>query len=373
MNSLEQLIRKRIATDGPMSFRDFMAAALYEPGMGYYMRDDTEIGAGGDFYTSPHAHPVFGAMLARQAEECWELMGKPREFKVLEAGSGRGFLALDMLDYLKGRDLYERISYLIVELNPGLEARQRDLLKGHLNIVSWHRDMESAGQVRGIILTNELLDALSVHLVVMQEELREIYVALAGESLIETPGPLSDPAVGEYLKVFGAELVEGMRSEVHLAMKDWLSEAAEALVEGFLLTIDYGLPADQYYSVDRPQGTLLCYHRHRAHEDFLINPGSQDITAHVNFSALKRWGESLGLSTLGFTRQGPYLVSLGIDEVITEWYAESGGPGRDLSKIQNLIMAGTMGDTHKVMLQCTEGLEGAAPRGFKLKNQLASL
>ncbi len=383
MNELEGIIRKRIKDGGPMNFSRFMATALYEPKLGYYMRDDLEIGVKGDFYTSPHLHPAFGAMIARQAQECWEAMGQPDEFSIVEAGSGRGFLALDLMDYLSGKPLYSRLSYRIIELNPALLKKQRELLRGHKDKVSWHERLEQAAPVRGMIVTNELLDALPVHLFVKlaqsdePNELSEIYIALRGGVLVEEPGPLSTPRIKEYLNEFGVKygdsMGDGMRSEVHLAMKDWLKEASSALEEGFLLTIDYGFPSNQYYSQDRPQGTLLCYHNHTANEDFLSRIGEQDITAHVNFSALKHWGEELGLVPLGFTRQGPYLVSLGLDEVVTEMYTDGKGLGRDLPKIQSLIMGGTMGDTHKVMLQCTGKYSGLKPRGFTLKNQLESL
>ena len=155
MNPLELKIRERIAAEGPMNFSEFMAAALYEPGLGYYMRNDLEIGAKGDFYTSPHLHPAFGAMIARQAEECWEVMGRPAEFQIIEAGSGRGFLALDMLDYLKGRELYTRLSYRIVELNSSLAHRQADLLEEHKDKITWHCSLDEAGPVKGMVITNE--------------------------------------------------------------------------------------------------------------------------------------------------------------------------------------------------------------------------
>ncbi len=366
-----------------MNFSQFMATALYEPEHGYYMRDDLEIGVKGDFYTSPHLHPAFGAMIAHQAQECWEAMGRPEEFSIVEAGSGRGFLALDLMDYLSDKPLYSKLSYRIIELNPALQKRQRELLGEHKDKTSWHERLEETAPVRGMIVTNELLDALPVHLFVKLGQpdgpngLSEIYIALRGDMLVEEPGPLSTPRIVEYLNEFGVEygdsMGDGMRSEVHLAMKDWLKEASGALEEGFVLTIDYGFPASQYYSPDRPQGTLLCYHNHTVNEDFLSRIGEQDLTAHVNFSALKHWGEELGLVPLGFTRQGPYLVSLGLDVVVTEMYTDGKGLGRDLPKIQNLIMGGTMGDTHKVMLQCTGKYAGLKPRGFKLKNQLESL
>lgn len=372
MNELEKLIRERIRNEGPMTFETFMEEALYHPGLGYYTSSDTEIGRSGDFYTSPHLHPVFGAMLGRQAEEMWEIMGSPAKFTIVEPGGGRGWLARDILDYLKGKPLYGCLSYTLAELNHALKERQGELLKEHAQKVGWVRKFGDIEPINGLILTNELLDAFPVHIVEMRENLREIYVTLDGERLSESPGELSTTAIGEYFKEFGITLPENYRTEVNLRMRNWFDEAAGILKEGFILTIDYGYPSDELYSPERDRGTLLCYHRHQVNEDPLQRIGEQDITAHINFSALKKWGEALGLRNIGFTRQGPYLVALGIDEALSELMESSTGYRSELSKVKGLIMPGGMGDSHKIFIHY-RGEGTPVLKGFSIKNHVEML
>jgi SAM-dependent MidA family methyltransferase len=309
-------------------------------------------------------------MLGRQMEEMWEKMGRPPAFHVVEAGGGRGYLAMDMLDYLKGREIYGRLAYTLVELNPVMAERQKALLAGHGERVRWARGLGELTGVRGCVLSNELLDAFPVHLVEMREGPVEVYVSVKDGAFVEETAPPSTGEITAYLGEFSASLPPGYRTEVNLRMRGWLREVSEALSEGFLLTIDYGYPAWEYYSEERTRGTLLCYRGHQVSEDPYRDVGRQDITAHVNFSALKRWGEEEGLSPVGFCRQGVYLVSLGIDEVLA-----GGGPGEtgfDTAKVKGLIMPGTMGETHRVMIQYRGELRPGL-RGFEMKNQLSSL
>lgn len=373
MDRLEHLIRERILSRGSLSFHDFMAMALYEPGLGYYVRTGTEIGKGGDFYTSPHAHPVFGAMIARQAHECWELMGRPTEFDIVEFGGGRGWLARDVLDYLRGKDFYNAVRYSLVELNPSMAQRQRSLLSEHEGIVSWVDSASQSGPARGIVLSNELIDAMPVHLVEFDGRWHEIFVAIDDEDkLCERREDLSSPEIADYIGQYISDVKAGYRTEVNLDARMWLTEAASILEKGFILTVDYGYPAPSYYDEERRQGTLLCYSSHTTNEDFLCNVGTQDITSHVNFTDLKIQGEALGLTSVGFARQGVYLVSLGIDEVVSELYGNSPQLGRQSHMIQQLIMPGTMGDTHKVLVQC-KGVAAHQLKGFMIKNELHKL
>lgn len=376
MSELEDLIKDRIKAKGPMTFESFMAMALYHPGLGYYASPGTEIGRAGDFYTSPHLHPIFGAMLGRQAEEMWEVMGKPSEFTIVEAGGGRGWLARDLLDHLRGRDICDSLSYVMVELNPEMKERQATLLKDHAATVEWADALETIKPITGLILTNELFDAMPVHLIEQTDGgLMEIYVSLDGDTLVESPGAPSSPSIEAHLKEFGISLPARYRTEVNLRMKEWLEAAASVLENGFLLTIDYGYPARELYMEERDRGTLLCYHRHEVNENPLINIGEQDITAHINFSAMKRWGDELGLKSLGFTRQGPYLVSLGIDEMLEELLTSSPDYQSEINKVKGLIMPGAMGDTHKVLVQYKGNIapEKISLRGFKMRNEAGSL
>jgi SAM-dependent MidA family methyltransferase len=369
MNELEKIIRDRITVNGPISFREFMETALYEPGLGYYTREETEIGREGDFYTSPHAHRVFGAMLGRQAIECWELMGRPEVFDIVEYGAGRGWLCRDMLDYLMTKEIYESVRYTIVELNPVMAEKQKELMGEHSNKLTWAIKTNDINQIKGLMLSNELIDALPVHLMEKGSSgWWEVHIALEGDRLVETLQPPGFEELRSYLNEYASGRPEGYRTEVNLKARDWLRQTSGMLQDGFVLTIDYGYPASDYYDEERRRGTLLCYQEHDTTEDYLANIGQQDITAHVNFTDLSRQGEALGLRTLGYARQGIYLVSLGIDEAIVELYGESPDMGREAQMVHNLIMPGTMGDTHKVLIQY-KGNGTPDLRGFKMKNE----
>lgn len=373
MNKLEQIIASRIQAKGPMPFSEFMAEALYQPGMGYYASPNTEIGRAGDFYTSPHLSPVFGALLARQMDEMWHIMGKPSAFTIVEPGGGRGYLSLDMLRHLQDRDLWDDLHYIIIEINPALKERQKTLLKDFEGKVMWASSPEELHAFRGVVLSNELLDALPVHLVeITSKGLEEVFVGLSHGRFREQLGPPSTQALNDYLEEFGIELPKGYRTEINLAIKDWIRQYAEKLIEGFVITIDYGYPAWDYYGEERSRGTLLCYYKHETNEDPFKNVGEQDITAHVNFSSVKKWGEEYNLRTLGFVRQGPFLVSLGLDEVLTEFMKHPPPGGFDPLNVKGLIMPGTIGETHKVLIQHKDN---GAPqlKGFAMKNELFKL
>ena len=364
-----------------MSFETFMDMALYFPGLGYYAKETTKIGRSGDFYTGPHLHPIFGAMIGRQMEEIWALMGRPDLFRVIEMGAGMGYGARDMLDYLKrssvgsrqskGKETcFEHLLYTIVELNPAIKAKQQELLSHSRGKVNWVSDLKEIGTVRGCFLSNELLDAFPVRLVRMDKKLMEIAVAAEGDEFVEVMVPCGE-FVREYFRELDIELPEGYRTEVNFRLKDWIRNVSAALSEGFVITIDYGYPAWDYYSEERNRGTLLGYYQHQVIEDPYRNVGEQDLTAHVNFSSAKKWGEEFGLRTVGFGPQGSYLVSLGIDEVITELYGDSPDTF-ETAKIKGLIFPQGMGESHKVMIQYKGDTEPEL-RGFALRNQIGKL
>lgn len=382
MNTLKQKIKEKICLEGPINFETFMEMALYYPGLGYYAKDSTKIGRAGDFYTSSHLHSIFGAMLGRQMDAMWQILGRPDVFHVVEMGAGMGYLAKDMLEYLrkksevrgqmteKGKGIFESLYYTIVEINPSLKTKQQELLLEFMDKVIWASDLKELDHINGCFLSNELLDAFPVRIIEMNDELQEIYVSVNKDNLIELKKPCS-LEVREYLKEFCVKLAKGYRTEVNLKIKDWLKEINSKLSEGFILTVDYGYSAVNYYSEERSRGTFLCYHQHKINEDPYKNIGEQDMTAHVNFSSLKKWGDELGLKTLGFCSQGNYLVSLGIDEVIKEFYGDSSDIF-DIAKIKGLIFPQGMGESHNVIVQYKGGHK-ADLRGFRFRNQVRNL
>ncbi len=368
---LKKLIIEKIAREGPITFETFMETCLYAPEYGYYMRDITEIGRKGDFYTAPHLHSAFGAAIVKQIEECWVFMERPDEFIILEMGAGMGYLARDMLDYIEKKDFYSAIKYQIIELNPSLINKQKEILKGHSGKIKWFNSLNEIAPFRGAVVSNELLDSFPVHIIEFNRDcVEEIYVSSDGKGFLEIKGPLSN-GLEEYIREFSVDLAEGSRTEINLRIKDWLRAISEVLIEGFVITIDYGYPASQYYSEDYPRGTLQCYYRHQKSDNPYVNIGEQDITCHVNFSALKKWGEELGFKNTGYTAQGSFIVSMGIDEIINELIKPEDYTF-EVAKIKSLILPEGMGESHKVMIQY-KGKGNPQLRGFKLRNELWKL
>lgn len=354
-----------------------MDIALYEPGLGYYMKDTARIGKEGDFYTSPHLHPIFGAMLGRQMLEMQHFLNNTEVFHIVEMGAGIGYLAKDILDYLivskKGENFFNAFKYTIIELNPAIRAKQQELLADHKDKIEWVSNLDELEPFIGCFLSNELLDAFPVRIVEMDRDLTEIYLSVSDDKLIEIRKPPSKEVM-QYLKEFSIDLscMQPCRTEINLRIKDWLLQLNEKLKEGFILTIDYGYPSIEYYTEERNKGTLLCYHKHQISENPYINIGEQDITSHINFSSLHKWGDEMGLKTVGFCPQGTYLISLGIDEVIAELYGESPDAYDDLAKIKGLIFSEGMGESHKVMIQY-KGQRSPSLKGFALRNQMKRL
>ncbi|MEW6586824.1 MAG: SAM-dependent methyltransferase [Nitrospirota bacterium] len=372
MNKLEQKIIDKISMEGPITFETFMDMALYEPGLGYYASEKIEIGKAGDYFTSQHLHPAFGILLGKQLEEMWEIMGRPAEFYAVEPGAGTGHMCLDILKYLSKREFFHALRYAIVEIQPFMMEKQKRLLGDFLEKITWITSLNELHDIRGCVLSNELLDAFPVHIIEVEDSPGEIHITHENGVLKETRSETCSPAVIDYLKEFRISLPPEYRTEINLRIKDWLRSVAEMLLEGFIITIDYGYPAQEYYSDERNRGTLMCYYKHQASEDPYVDIGDQDITAHVNFSSVKKWGEEFGFRALGFSQQGVYLVSLGIDEVIGELYVNSKDYLFEVARIKRLILPGTIGETHKVLVQY-KGAGVPALRGFSLKNQVIKL
>jgi SAM-dependent MidA family methyltransferase len=306
---LSEIIKRRIASEGPVSFHDFMEMALYYPVLGYYNNTEDQIGQNGDFYTSSSLTSVFGVMIGKQLEEMWRLTGEA-EFTIVEYGAGTGMLCHDILDFLQHHSpLYDHLHYAIIEKSTSMRERE----KKHLNEkVGWYGAIRELGDINGCILSNELIDNFAVYQVVMENELMEVFVD-DQDGFVELLRPARQ-SLKDYLVEFNIGLPKGFRTEINLEARDWIAAAAAALRKGFMLTIDYGYSTDQYYHKSRSQGTLLCYHQHRINDQPYQHIGKQDITTHVNFSALCRWGHQNGLSCCGLTSQAQFLLSLGFQE-----------------------------------------------------------
>ena len=363
---LRDLLTQRISRQGRITFADFMAACLYEPGLGYYTSPGRKVGAEGDFYTSISVHAAFGRVVAREVAQMWRCLGCPDTFTLIECGAGNGRFACDIVDYLAEREaiLYGNLQLVLVEKEPTLESAQREMLAAHADKVTWLSPEEFASgrfTFSGCLYSNELIDALPVHRVLMSADgLQEIYVTLKEGDFCEETGPLSTPAIAEYLARTAIELHPGQQAEINLAAPIWLSEASRALHQGFILTIDYGFPAVELFAPHRQRGTLLCYHRHQIEENPYIRLGKQDITAHVDFTTLMKRGEELGLHSDWFGEQYRFLLSAGIVEEIEEIERSDASDEHKLKlrlALKKLIMPeGGMGDTFRILIQ-SKGVE----------------
>jgi SAM-dependent MidA family methyltransferase len=373
VNPLQKKIIGLIKEKGPITFAQFMSMALYDPEFGYYNTAARKIGREGDFYTSAYLHPAFGSIIARQIEEMWTQMGRPADFRIIEMGAGAGYLCKDFLESVSNKDFFSSMRYTIIEQSPAMREHQQQILAAFSGKVEWASALSEFGSITGCIFSNELLDAFPVHKVRMEEALRELYVDFDDENgFFEREGVLSVNEIESYFAEFDLHIGRGYTTEVNLGIKRWMNEVNESLARGFVLTIDYGHPAWDYYSEDRDRGTLLCYHSHQVNEDPYTNIGEQDITAHVNFSALKKWGEDVGISTIGYTGQGAFLVSLGIDEDIKRIAESSDDYLFEIARIKKLIMPQGMGESHKVMIQ-QKGTGSVSLKGFSLRNQARNL
>ena len=316
--TLEARLRDEIRRRGPIPFADFMRVVLYDPDDGYYSSLDERIGPAGDFYTAPATHPAFGALLALQLERCWELLGRPESFTIIEEGGGKGRLAEDVFNYVRylAPGFSRAIDYRIVEFgrNGRVTPSQHDDVKIDIN---WDVDELPDEIEAGVIISNELYDAMPRHRVIQQgETLYELLVDATDAGFIETIAEPSTPALAERLRQVDVTLPNGSKAEIDLEGTVYLRESASRLRRGFIFTIDYGFPAATLYDGSRREGTLLCYHRHTSSTNPYIRLGRQDITAHVDFTSLARAGEQAGLRTEGLLTQQRYLKKLGAQAFI---------------------------------------------------------
>lgn len=369
---LEQIIKEKIKRDGPITFEIFMDLGLYHPELGYYMTDNIRIGPHGDFYTSPHMHPIFGWLLANQLDEIKRIMGNPSDFTILEVGAGRGYLAAGILDFVQKNLKWKgKWKYIIVEGNPHTLQDQKQRLEGYESLVIWKTSLAEVDQFCGCVITNELLDAFPVHLVLMKDQFQEIYVEANENGFIEINWDLSSPELSRYIEKYKLPKIQGYRTEINLRIKDYLKSIDSILSEGSVVSIDYGYSSREYYAEERNKGTLLCYYKHKINENPYTNIGNQDITAHINFSALRDWGNDLGFETTGYCPQGTFLASLGIDEIASNELQKDPAFEQELLKIKGLLFG--MGESHQVMIQHKGKSNIQDLRGFKLKNRANKL
>ncbi|MEO0408719.1 MAG: class I SAM-dependent methyltransferase [Cyanobacteria bacterium P01_A01_bin.135] len=376
-------------------FAEYMAWVLYHPQHGYYT-SRIPIGEQGDYITSSSYGADFGELLAAQFVQLWQGLDCPDEFTLVEQGAGQGLLAADILVYLKQHhpEFFDVLTYRIVERSPRLGADQQQRLAVALpgwDGVQWCAWSEIPKEsLTGCIFANELVDAFPVHRVQVQAgALQEIYVAIAEVAtvatndmaasdamtppFVEQVADCSTPALREYFRRLDIPIEtypDGYTTEVNLAALDWLAEVAGHLRQGYLITIDYGYPAERYYQPTR-SGTLQCYYQHHHHSDPYQNLGHQDITAHVDFTTLQAAGQRCGLETVGFTQQGLFLMALGMGDRLNELSEGDRSVNQIIQRREALhALISPMGLGNFGVLVQGKGLPSSAPlpRGLQVPN-----
>ena len=374
-NELIKIIRDKVKEFGPITFKDFMEMALYHEKYGYYSGSYIPIGKKGDFITSPHTHCLYGALHARQIEEFWNILDCT-PFTVVEMGAGAGYLAQDILSYLSNKDIFKSINYIIVEHKAETASYQQDLLKPFINKISWVSRLSDLDSVKGCIISNELLDAFPVHLIQKEDSsFKEIYLDFKEDGgHTEVFADLSTPQLVEYVKELPSDLPDGYRTEANLSINKWISELANIIYKGFVVTIDYGHTRKEYFHPGRNRGTLLAYMNHSVNEELYERAGEQDLTAHVNFSDLHRWGKEVGFSTLGYVPQWAFLAGLDFEGTFLELSGGKFDPfSPELAAVKMLLLPQGMGESHKVLVQGKGVPSDLVLKGFSLKNIMKRL
>jgi SAM-dependent MidA family methyltransferase len=371
-----EAVRDAIATHGGwLPFDDYLRIVLYAPGLGYYSAGSIKIGRAGDFVTAPELSGLFGRCVARQCAQILQLTGGD----VLELGAGTGALAASVLTALSELEVLP-LHYYVLEVSADLRARQEQRLAGLPQALRarlrW-LDALPATPIAGVILANEVADALPFkRFVVTSDAPLETGVALSPEgALIEAERPADAPLVGEVAQLaasLSAPWPPGYRSELCPILQPWIVALGDCLTHGAALLIDYGLGRREYYHPQRGQGTLRCHFRHRAHDNALLYPGLQDITAWVDFTRMAEAAVDAQLEVAGYCTQAAFLLANGIESDLAASAAGSGSErARLASEARTLLLPGEMGESFKVMALTRDV---AAPlRGFEYQDLRRSL
>jgi SAM-dependent MidA family methyltransferase len=316
MSSIRSLISDTIRREGPIPFSRYMSMCLYEPDLGYYARPREQFGKAGDFYTSSDVHALFGRLLCRQFEQMWRTLGSPNQLDIIELGPGRGLFALDVLDWAdkKFPDFSSALHYRLVETSSYLRDRQSERLSSHIQRgrVTIHPDLDSASSISGdavIIFGNEFFDALPVDIV---DHRGAVHVTLDPNGNFTELFLPPTPQQLEYIENYSVPPQEGGRVEVALIAQDWMRRIAAVLAErrGYCVFIDYGYTREEQLA-GRHLDTVMTYREHTASPNPYQAPGDQDITAHVNFTALRNQAEAAGLRYDALATQAEFLMGIG--------------------------------------------------------------
>jgi SAM-dependent MidA family methyltransferase len=374
--TLRERIEQEIAQRGPLPFSRYMELCLYEPEMGYYSRHGEQFGKAGDFYTASDVHAVFGRLLARQFEEIWRVLGSPRDIEILELGPGRGLFARDVLDWSEKKfpELSGAVHYALYESSPALRERLRQILAQHLekgkcsmveaglapssgaarhpSNAEWRPQTET-GQAPSlptpcIVFANEFFDALPVEVLSSKGKL---HVGIHDGEFVETWAPPTAEEL-EYLDRYSVHPEPGERVEVNLAALSYMQEAAARARQAFVLVIDYGYTRDELLA-GRHRGTVMTYRQHSASPNPYEAPGEQDITAHVNFTALAAAAEKQGMRTQKLVTQSQFLMGIGEVNQFADAFEDCKLPqerAKVALQLKHLVTPAGMGESFHVLV-----------------------
>jgi SAM-dependent MidA family methyltransferase len=386
--SLVEFIRDTIRRRGPVTFEWFMEQALYHPELGYYSSGRCAIGRRGDYFTNVSVGPLFGRLLAAQFVEMWESLGRPDDFVVVEQGAHHGDFARDVLGAVRERapDFFSALRYWVIEPFPILRKRQGEALRDFSEKLRWEKSLVHLEPFCGVHFSNELLDAMPVHLISRvaqasslpligssgssRRSLRcsdagwqERFVVESADGFGFVTAPIMDAELRLHLNTIPRQASEPYETEVNLAALKWIESLAQKLIRGYVLAVDYGYSRDDFYAPERTSGTLQCYSHHRIIRSPLTDIGDVDITAHVDWTSLASWGEKHGLAVAGFTDQHHFAT--GVAAVLMTGQFDANADAGTRRALQTLLHPEFLGTTFQFLALTKNVARDFQLSGFK--------
>ncbi len=381
---LSQNLREKIRlaileNNGSIGFEQYMQMALYEPALGYYSAGSSKFGEGGDFITAPELSSIFSRCLAKQ---CQQVLSEISSGCILELGPGTGVMAIDILRELERNNVLPSIYYML-EPSADLRQRQQQRVKNEIphleERIIWLEHLPEK-MIEGVILANEVIDAMPVKRIVFDHEIEEYAVTCESESSGQTRfqwvnkkfDQKSMNIVQELLDTLKETLPTPYTTEINFYLKPWLNSLNDILDKGLILISDYGYPRQEFFHPQRHAGTLICHYRHHAHDDPFLYPGLQDITASVDFTAVAEAAVDIGLHVSGFTTQAHFLIACGLDEIVSDYDSDDVAKKVEIThQVSKLTMPGEMGEKFK-FIGLTKSLD-IQLKGFDFIDQRARL
>ncbi len=360
--TMRQIIQETIHKEGAIPFEKFMNMALYHPDNGYYSANRNPIGSTGDFYTMPHLTPVFGAMIARQLKEMWEILGQPERFTVVEVGAGNGQFCRSIFQYLENeKDFRSAMEYTIVEKSITMRERAKRIVP---SAVTFFEEVNELSNFTGCVISNELFDNIPFSILTMRHDLMEVWVDCDLE-FFETLKPATQKIKKKFERL-NITIPENGRLEFSLDSLELIGKIASRLQKGFILTIDYGYIKGDISGSSILSGTLTCFHQHRIYYNPYVHIGEQDITAHVNFSALTHFGKAHKLEFAGYSCLGNFLRSLGLAHYLANQESMTCSEQQTAIRFVADLLLNKSGNKFKVLIQY-KGIPAPYLTGMALK------